>query len=90
METRLRTIVESVCKTGISGVGFFLPYCHCYWYFCLAIVPPRGGVTKTNKGPVIAIFHQYVHMPMGKTIHTSLGILGIQIFSKIYSEYEQS
>jgi len=30
-----------------------------------------GGVTKTNKGPVIAIFHQYAHMPTSKTIHSS-------------------
>jgi hypothetical protein len=29
-----------------------------------------GGVTKTNKGPVIAIFHQYSHMPTGMTIHS--------------------
>jgi hypothetical protein len=30
-----------------------------------------GGVTKTNKGPVIAIFHQYAQMPTSKTIHSS-------------------
>ncbi|KAG7353772.1 hypothetical protein IV203_003127 [Nitzschia inconspicua] len=33
-----------------------------------------GGLTKTNKGPVIAIFHQYAHMPTSKTIHSACQI----------------
>ena len=31
-----------------------------------------GGVVQTQKGPVIAIFNQYAHIGMGKTIHSSV------------------
>ena len=31
-----------------------------------------GGVTETQHGPVIAIFHQYAHVGKGKTIHASI------------------
>ena len=35
-----------------------------------------GGVVQTQKGPVIAIFNQYVHIGMGKTIHSSVQLEG--------------
>ena len=43
-----------------------------------------GGVVQTQKGPVIAIFNQYVHIGTGKTIHSSIQLeeFGLKVNEK--------
>lgn len=35
-------------------------------------VVSAGGVVNTQRGPVLAIFHQYAYVPSGKTIHSCI------------------
>ena len=43
-----------------------------------------GGVVQTQRGPVIAIFNQYAHISMGKTIHSSVQLeeFGLEVNEK--------
>ena len=43
-----------------------------------------GGIVQTQKGPVIAIFNQYVHIGTGKTIHSSIQLeeFGLKVNEK--------
>lgn len=40
-----------------------------------------GGVIPTQRGNILCIFHQYAHVPQGKTIHSSVQLesFGLQV-----------